>query len=229
LGKAGAAFSVPKMVEMKKRISDNLSVFTVELVAVWLALNWVEEVKPEKAVLCSDSSAVLNSLHSFKSQQARQDIIYEILELHTRICQMGITIKLTWVPSHVGVKGNEVVDRLAKQASKQEEVEIVITISKAEAKAQIRSKINKKWQAHWDAEEKGRHLYNIQQKVGTERVTGRKRREGIIFTRLRIGHCGLNKYLHIVGKHISGRCEFCENIETVEHVIFECQKYERER
>jgi len=39
-GKAGAAFSVPKMgVEMKKRISDNLSVFTVELVAVWLALN----------------------------------------------------------------------------------------------------------------------------------------------------------------------------------------------
>jgi len=115
--------------------------------------------------ICSDSSAVLKSLHSFKSQ-ARQDIIYEILELHSWICQMGITVKFTWVPAHVGVKGSEMVDRMAKQASKHEEVDIVITItSKAEAKAQIWTKINKQWQAHWDAEEKERHLYNIQTKV----------------------------------------------------------------
>uniref|UniRef100_A0A8C2L1T2 Sulfatase modifying factor 1 n=1 Tax=Cyprinus carpio TaxID=7962 RepID=A0A8C2L1T2_CYPCA len=87
----------------------------------------------------------------------------------------------------------------------------------------------KKWQSSWDREEKGRHLYRIQQKVGTGKITGRNRREEIISTRLRIGHCGLNKCLHILGKHISGRCEFCDSIESVEHVILECQKYDRER
>ncbi len=87
----------------------------------------------------------------------------------------------------------------------------------------------KKWQSNWDREEKGRHLYSIQQKVGRGKITGRNRMEEIIFTRLRIGHCGLNKCLHILGKHRSGRCEFCDRIESVEHVVLECQKYERER
>lgn len=39
---------------------------------------------------------------------------------------MGIRVKFTWVRAHVGGKGNEIVDRLAKQASKREAVEIAI-------------------------------------------------------------------------------------------------------
>jgi len=65
------------------------------------------------------------------------------------------TVKFTWVPAHVGIKGNEMVDGLAKQASKREAVEISISTSKAEAKAQIWMKIMEKLQRHWDVEEKG--------------------------------------------------------------------------
>ncbi len=31
-----------------------------------------------------------------------------------------------------------------------------------------------------------------------------------------------------MGKHDTGRCEFCGQEETVEHVILYCQKYESE-
>lgn len=46
---------------------------------------------------------------------------------------------------------------------------------------------------------------------------------------MRIGHCRLNKYLHVIGKHKSERCEYCNSIESVERVLLECKKYDNER
>lgn len=46
--------------------------------------------------------------------------------------------------------------------------------------------------------------------------------------RLRLGHCGLNYSLCIVGKHVSGLCE-CGSVETVGHVFLECRRYRTER
>ncbi len=43
--------------------------------------------------------------------------MYEVLECYTRISQLGVKVKFRWVPAHIGVKGNEMVDGLAKQAS----------------------------------------------------------------------------------------------------------------
>lgn len=60
------------------------------------------------------------------------------------------------------------------------------------------------------------------------RAIERNRKEEII-TRMRIRHCRLNKYLHVIGKHISGKCEYCNIIESVEHVVLECKKYDNER
>ncbi len=62
----------------------------------------------------------------------------------------------------------------------------------------------KKWQSSWDREEKGRHLYSIQQKVGKGRVTAWNRREEII------------------------RVNFVTALNLL-NVVLDCQKYERER
>ncbi len=47
-------------------------------------------------------------------------------------------------------------------------------------------------------------------------------------SRLRIGHTALNSLCKI-GKHESGKCDKCGQLETVMHIIFECCAYERER
>jgi ribonuclease HI len=54
--RTGAAFSVPEFqVAVTKRATDHLSVYTLELLAILLAAEWEEEVRPDRVVNCSDS------------------------------------------------------------------------------------------------------------------------------------------------------------------------------
>jgi len=61
------------------------------------------------------------SVRSFHSR-SRQDILYEVLQSVTRITNQGGQLQFMWVPAHVGVKGNELVDELAKRALKKENI-----------------------------------------------------------------------------------------------------------
>jgi hypothetical protein len=48
---------------MTKRATDNLSVYTRVLLAILLTEEWVEEVRPDRVVICSDSCAALMTLN----------------------------------------------------------------------------------------------------------------------------------------------------------------------
>ncbi len=114
---SGRTAAVYIKIKMAKRLSDHLSVFTTELLAIVLALQWIEEVQPERTVICSDSMAALTSLLSGKSE-ARQDLVFEVLLNLFRIRQLRIDVHFLWVPAHVCVDGNEEEDLLAKKALK---------------------------------------------------------------------------------------------------------------
>ena len=92
--------------------------------------------KQDKVLICSDSTSILASIRSFHSN-SRQDVLYEVLQSVTRITNQGGQVKFLWVPAHVGVRGNERVDELAKRALKKENIEMQINVSKAEVKCVI--------------------------------------------------------------------------------------------
>ena len=103
-------------------------------------------------------------------------------------------------------------------------------MNKAEVKCIIWEKKKKQiWQERWDREEKRRHLYQIQKSVKVNRLCSGNRREKTVFTRLRLGHCALNKSLKMIGKHQTGLCEGCQEEESVEHVLLQCSKYRAQR
>ena len=133
-----------------------------------------------------------------------------------------------WVPAHAGVEGNEDADILAKQALRSLTVNN-IPLGKAEGKAIIRVQMQKVWQEFWDMNETGRHFYNIQKQVGKRGMVGGSRKEEVVFTRLRLGHTGLNSTLHRISKHPTGKCRWCDQKESVQHVLMECKEYEKER
>jgi ribonuclease HI len=228
-GYTGAAIYIPYFKHsVVKRLSNNVSVFTTEMVAILMAMQWVEEIQPISVVVCSDSYSALNSLKS-GSSASRQDILYEILLNIYRINQMGVSVEFVWIPAHVGIEGNEEVDKLAKTALKKEGVEIDIPLCKSEIKSIVKAAIIRLWQEDWNKESKGRHLFNIQSKVGKERRTYGNRKEDTVITRLRIGHSKLNCSMFIIGKSDSECCSHCGRTETVEHVLLYCEAYRRER
>lgn len=113
----GSAFVVPKIkVGKKSRISDCLSVYTGEMFAIIMAMRWISKVKISKAIVCSDSSAVLISLNEQKSE-TRQEMIIEIMQETIFIRAKRYNCK---VPAHIGLRGNEEADKLAKKPVEQE-------------------------------------------------------------------------------------------------------------
>ncbi len=62
-GRIGVAVNVPKLLVKKKaRISDQLSVYTGELMAILLAVQLNKERKIQNAVICSDSYSAIVSI-----------------------------------------------------------------------------------------------------------------------------------------------------------------------
>ncbi len=120
-GRTGFAFSIPSLnISVNRSTSDHLSVYTVEMMAIATALQWIEETQIKKVILCTDSCSALKSLKSFTSH-SRQDIVNEIYENLYRFKNMNIMIIVMRIPAHRGIKGNEKVDSLAKQALENEE------------------------------------------------------------------------------------------------------------
>ena len=37
-------------------------------------------------------------------------------------------------------------------------------------------------------------------------------------------HSKLNASLHLIGRHVNGLCRFCQEMETVEHVLLHCRR-----
>ena len=70
-------------VQICRSLTDELSTYSIELLAIVVALQWVEDVQPIRIMVCSDSLSVLKSLSSGKSN--RNDLLLEVLMLLWRI------------------------------------------------------------------------------------------------------------------------------------------------
>lgn len=85
------------------------------------------------------------------------------------------------------------------------------------------------WQKLCDKNNKGRHLYQMQQQVGEERSLGEVGQKSVWLLEYDWDIQDKNSSLHLTGKHPSGNCDLCNQMETADHFILLCPKYTRER
>ena len=141
-----------------------------------------------------------------------------------------ITEKLTlvWIPSHVGIKGNEIADRAALEATRNESVDLEINLELKEINEKITKYIMDKWQTLWNSSIHGSFYRRIEPHVSQKiKFTHQNRSKETTITRLRLGKYSTNEYLAQINVVKSNKCTICGiSVETVEHYLLRCPNSE---
>jgi len=121
-------------------------VFTGELAAIRLAMQTAKQLDPNVPIaIFSDSLSAIRCL-SNEHSTSRPQMLQEIYHLSHDLKQ---EIKLIWVPSHIGIPGNEMADRLANQAANKDRVDSHIGFELPEMFGAVDKYCVTKWQAEW--------------------------------------------------------------------------------
>jgi ribonuclease HI len=99
--------------ELGIRIPDQSSIFTAEARALLLALECIETSRKHKFIIFTDSFSCLRALSNRKLDHP---LIQQFLIKLTSLTIAKYDIHLCWVPSHVGIPGNERADQAATRA-----------------------------------------------------------------------------------------------------------------
>ena len=212
---------IPALKYSKKlRLTDNSSIFSAELVAILEALRFLIIKPPMSCVIFSDSLSALQSLEAYDDMTpVHHEIRYCLYQLYS----LGIPITICWIPSHVGVPGNEKVDRLAKEALSHMEVDFPLKPSIHDLNKFLEELILNEWQTKWESDTKGRSYYKIQPKTSFKvKYSDIHKEKQTAITRLRLGKCRLNDVLFLLHQRDNDLCDFCYIKENVSHFLLDC-------
>lgn len=218
----GSAFVTPNNC-YKFRIPTNASVFTGEVFAIIKALEWIQEQRENKFILFSDSKSALQAI---KNAYTTEPLIQQILQLCTTIEHSTKNLTFFWIPSHIGILGNEQADWEAKEAVTSPNINCSDSrLTVYDAKKHLRTGVY-------------RNIHDEWKRGSCTRPTGwpdrmpwkyaTNRRLQIVLTRITIGHTRLT-HSHLLQKADKPKCDTCNVPLTIQHIITECKNYKEQR
>lgn len=180
------------------------SIFYAEQYALFQALLFILMSETHKKFLIiSDSLSVITSLSNLYSRDPVTQIIQATIKY---LSESLYEITLLWIPSHVGISGNEIVDRAARIAAS-EIIPDIDTVKSSDLKIHITKQITNKY------------VY---------RMLTLTREETVKIHRLRIGHTSLT-HEHLLKGEPAPNCEHCNVNLTIQHILCECPTFKHQR
>ena len=206
------------------RLPSTASVFTAEAYAICLALQHVEASHERTFIIFSDSLSCLQAILHCKWQNA---VISKILEKLHLLSSLHKVVKFCWVPSHIGIQGNEAADIAAKAALKSPVV-AKVCLPYTDFKQYITAHVTTTWQTTRNAVRFNK-LKEIKRTIGTTKVpTAFTRREEVVLHRIRIGHTHIT-HSYLLKHENPPECSHCKCLLTVKHILVECPVYNSSR
>ncbi|XP_044743249.1 uncharacterized protein LOC123305559 [Chrysoperla carnea] len=212
-------------------ISKFFSIFSAECVAILEALSYVESEGIKKAAIVSDSLSSLSLLKQNSISSKTPFLIVLIKNTVLKLIQNRFSVAFVWCPSHIGIRGNEFVDMLARDAV-QNGAEDNSPPPAQDLWAVCRKSMLNDWNQIWRNSTKGRKLYALQpapalQTWFHEWDVGRKNITTI--GRLRTGHNSLPAHLHKINVVPDTNCRCGYPYCDINHVIFACPLFNQHR
>ena len=218
--KTAAAF-ICQSFEFSKRLPDKASNFTVELEAIVSTFRYIKiTTKNNKFVVFGDSKSALQALLSKWDHPTVQAIMRFLVFLHT------VYIKLLcfcWLPSHMGISGNERADSAAKAALQKDVSNCLISYTDAYQyiSQYISYYVRDMWQREWDTAVNNK-LHATKPLIGVQPSAYRSvRRDEVVLSRLRLGHSYLTHSYLLKGEP-PPECVTCNYRLTISHILVDC-------
>jgi len=206
------------------RLDDDASIFTAESSAISKALILAEKTRKNKILILSDSLSVLTSLCNFYCADPR---VVDILDGVNRLFfSKNKQVSFLWIPSHVGIQGNEAADRLAKEALLLERPR-VSKIPFPDLKSKIRKHVREEWRRSWSRDTNNK-LRQIKTDLAPRPKSRLKRIHEVRIARLRIGHTALT-HRFLLEREEAPLCRACDCSLTVKHILIDCIDFETVR
>ena len=204
-----------KKKETLKRLPNKASIYSAETTAIDLAINIIANHKASKFIIYTDSKSVLLAL---QNRDTSSPLITKLLNKLNTLSKNN-NIIYTWIPSHIGIQGNEKADKAAKKALQIDMCKAKIPCT--DLKPTIKKFISDKWQKSWDNQTQNK-LHEIQEAIG-EWPTGYRsiRREEVILARLRIGHTHIT-HSHLLKGEDAPVCPSSKVQLTTKHILLNC-------
>lgn len=223
LGEKVGCAAIHKNISRKMRLPNHASIHTAELQAILLTVNMIRNSTNTKFLICSDSSSAIQSLTNHK---VTNPLANSILNEFSSLNATGKEIVLMWIPSHVGISGNERADQKAKAS-----LDLVISDVKIPY-SDYRQLINKhflqKWQTQWDNNFLNK-LWKIKPQIGVTKLPNiLNRKDQTVIHRMRLGH---TRYTHsfLLRKEDCPICPTCKTMDSIEHILTNCKRHQIER
>ena len=133
-------------------------------------------------------------------------------------------IILCWIPSHTGIKGNEVAD-LAARAAQALNLDTNFQFPYTDLKIKTKTYIKKKWQKYWEKYPNNK-LHEIKPTIGDWSMEPEKlnRKMETVLTRIHIGHTKITHSYLLLGEE-KPECIPCQAPLTVKHILTECTDF----
>ena len=203
-------------LNLSTRLPEGASIFSAEARAIVLALNYIELSFHPRFVIFSDSFSVLTAIRNLNWSNP---LILQILLKYHSLREAGKKIILFWIPSHVGIPGNEKADIAAKKALQNPISDMTIPFS--DFRHNISNYIKNCWQNAWNTEIHNK-LHSINPKIGLGvPIHSLSRREDVVMTRLRLGHTLLT-HTHLLSNSPNPICPTCGSDLTINHILLTC-------
>ncbi|KAL0861624.1 hypothetical protein ABMA27_002064 [Loxostege sticticalis] len=216
------------------KINSNTSIFTAEAVAILAALKHIKLKNNghHKWLIVSDSMSVLESMRNNKFNANTNYLISLIKESWLDLLTIhNVKVKFMWVPSHVGVLGNERADFLARAITNSS-----ATVPDSNIVTLLKKRSIDIWKRHWNykvqIENKGLWYATYNVPIGTfpwfcKSSSYFNRKFYTTILRLRFGHCRLNYHLFRLKIVHSPYCDHCNSQveQSLSHIFFHCSSF----
>lgn len=200
---------------VKRRLLPAASIYTCELYAIFAAVTLSTE-RPDGrgVVIASDSKSALQALSSASN---RHPLCTSIRKC---ISDSGANFRLCWVPSHVGIHGNERADAAAKQATALDRI-TRWPLPASDFRILIKTTATELWSQQWHQVEHNK-LRSIKDSVRPHGSSFHRSREWEVkLSRLRLGHTQATHAFLMSGGALP-YCDDCIVPLSVVHVLLEC-------